>query len=307
MFPIPWSFVPIPLSSFGGGAGGGVAGRGENPMDMTSFRFRALMPGTTMLIAEYEGCAMIGGDLKVGLDGVAVLWDGCVGLIPLCSFKGVTSNRVSPTVGTVFVAGGWTNVPTALPVESERESLERPGDVEVDSALLERTGPADSLRLLLSDGTSKGGVLPTSETTRSLSSRCLRSATILRISSKPREMLLLGGVPGKSSPVDMLTENVDAAGDDDIECGRLSLTSEMFFFSPAHCTPHFWSVSLAWATALGFDASAAVTAAAVRDLRFPKKVPVDALESPLSVFEAKLKVLGVDVGGVLGWEDVSTD
>src|SRR4051794_33956981 len=74
------------------------------------------------------------------------------------------------------------------------------GVVVPASALLRRTGPADSLRLLLlSTGTSNGVLLDTSEITRSRSSLCFRSATILRISSKPRDILLLSDAPDASS------------------------------------------------------------------------------------------------------------
>jgi hypothetical protein len=51
-----------------------------------------------------------------------------------------------------------------------------------------------------------------------------------------------------------------------------------------------------------------VTAAAVRDFRLPKNVPADAFKSPEPVVEEILKVPVVEIGGVVGCDDVnSTD
>jgi hypothetical protein len=97
----------MPPSSFGGTDG--AATGGENPIDITSFLFFALMPGTTMLIAEYDGWAMIGAVLKpadVGLDErFGAVNAGAPG-DPMRCDDGDASSNVSTTVGTVLAIGG---------------------------------------------------------------------------------------------------------------------------------------------------------------------------------------------------------
>jgi hypothetical protein len=158
-------------------------------MAMTLSLFFACIPGIVMVIGLYEGCEELGAVFTLPDASLS-----CLGRV-----DGDASKSVSTTVGTDFAEGGWINSAT-FPTESERDSRERVGESAADFPLgvtssdwLSKTGPADSLRLLLlrSTGTSKGVDFPTSETTLSLSSRCFFSARILRISSNPRDMLFV--------------------------------------------------------------------------------------------------------------------
>jgi hypothetical protein len=317
MLPIPCILVPIPPSSFPcEGTGGGVGG--EKPIAITSFLFFACIPGIVIDMAPYVGCETIGAVLTlVEGFGDAGAFKAPEGVAPSRWLDGEASRSVSTTVGTLFADGGglylgamessWSVRTVELSIGSEEANGARAGsggrivsDAALsESKLLNSTGPADSRRLLLvSEGTSNGLVLATSETTRSRSSRCLRSATTRRIASNPFEMLGLP-CPSALSKVGLLMLKVDDAGDDAAELDLPSLASARFFLRPAHCTPHFWNVSLACATAFGLDASAAVAAAAARVLRFIKKELVDVFDSVEVVLGARLEVLAIAFGWVL--------